>query len=212
MFQCGTFLRLFLYFFNLFHLIEFSWIIQIITASHSNNEKMNEKMIFMLFSIMWGHIQEQTINFEHHVHETWPRTYGRVVFKFYKKQTKTENLETCRDVMISYVEAMIKKLRRFRASLSRTMLTTSSASSRNHETSSEILRFASIVRDNLHETFSNFYHSLHIWYHDIWTSFMIFGLCLLFIEFKNNSIASSWSCFMNKMFKILGPFLDTASH
>ena len=29
----------FLYFFNLFHLIEFSWIIQIITASHSNNEK-----------------------------------------------------------------------------------------------------------------------------------------------------------------------------
>ena len=39
MFQCDTFLRLFLYFFNLFHLIEFSWIIQIITASHSNNEK-----------------------------------------------------------------------------------------------------------------------------------------------------------------------------
>ena len=39
MFQCGTFLGLFLYFFNLFNLIEFSWIIQIITASHSNNEK-----------------------------------------------------------------------------------------------------------------------------------------------------------------------------
>ena len=39
MFQCGTFLGLFLYFFNLFHLIEFSWIIQIISASHSNNEK-----------------------------------------------------------------------------------------------------------------------------------------------------------------------------
>ena len=39
MFQCDTFLRLFLYFFNLFHLIEFSWIIQIITASHSNNKK-----------------------------------------------------------------------------------------------------------------------------------------------------------------------------
>ena len=39
MFQCVTFLEFFLYFFNLFHLIEFSWIIQIITASHSNNEK-----------------------------------------------------------------------------------------------------------------------------------------------------------------------------
>ena len=39
MFQYVTFLGLFIYFFNLFHLIEFSWIIQIITASHSNNEK-----------------------------------------------------------------------------------------------------------------------------------------------------------------------------
>ena len=98
----------FLYFFNLFHLIEFSWIIQIITASHSNNEKNEWKMIFMLFSIMWGHIQEQTTNFEHLVHETWPRTCSRVIFKFYKQQTKTENLETYRDVMISYVEAVIK--------------------------------------------------------------------------------------------------------
>ena len=108
MFQCGTFLELFLYFFNLFYLIEFSWIIQIITASHSNNEKNEWKMIFILFSIMWGHIQEQTTNFEHLVHEIWPRTCGRVVFKFYKKQTKSENYETCQDVMISYVEAVIK--------------------------------------------------------------------------------------------------------
>ena len=68
---------------------------------------MNGKMIFMLFSIMWGRIQEQTTNFEHLVYETWPRTCGRIVFKFYKKQT-IENLETCRDVMISYVEAVIK--------------------------------------------------------------------------------------------------------
>ena len=70
MFQCGTFLELFLHFFNLFHVIEFSWIIQIINASHSNNEKMNGKI--MLFSIMWGRIQDQTTNFEHLVHETWP--------------------------------------------------------------------------------------------------------------------------------------------
>ena len=65
-------------------------------------------MIFMLFSIMWGRIQEQTTNFEHLVHETWPRTCGRVVFKFYKKQTKSKNHKTCQDVMISYVEAVIK--------------------------------------------------------------------------------------------------------
>ena len=69
---------------------------------------MNGKIIFMLFSIMWGCIHEQTTNFEHLVHETWPRTCGRVVFKFYKKQTKSENHETCKDVMISYVEAVIK--------------------------------------------------------------------------------------------------------
>ena len=166
-------------------------------------------MIFMLFSIMWGRIQEQTTNFKHLVHETWPRTCSRVVLKFYKKQTKSKNHETCQDIICGGCD---KKLRRFHASLSRTMLTTSSPSSRNHETSSEILRFASIVCDNLRETFSNFYHSLHIWYHDILTSFMIFGLRLLFIEFKNNSTASSWSCFVNKMFEIGGLFLDTASH
>ena len=33
-----------------------------------------------------------------------------------------------------------------------------------------------------------------------------------FIEFKNNSSEGSWSCFVNKMFEILGPFQDTASH
>ena len=71
-------------------------------------KKINGKIIFMLFSIMWGRIQEHTTNFEHLVHETWPRTCGRVVFKFYKKQTKFENHEICQDVMISYVEAVIK--------------------------------------------------------------------------------------------------------
>ena len=74
---------------------------------------MNEKMIFMLFSIMWGRIQEQTTNFEHLVYETWPRTCGRIVFKFYKMQTKSENHETCWDIVISYVEAMIKILEDF---------------------------------------------------------------------------------------------------
>ena len=65
-------------------------------------------MIFMVLSVVWGRIQEQTRNFEHLIHETWPRTCGRIVFKFYKMQTKSENHETCRDVMISYVEDAIK--------------------------------------------------------------------------------------------------------
>ena len=57
---------------------------------------------------MRGRIQERTRNFGHLVHETWPRTCMRSVFKFYKKQTKSENHETYWDVVISYVEAMIK--------------------------------------------------------------------------------------------------------
>ena len=166
-------------------------------------------MIFVLFSIMWGRIQDQTTNFEHLVHETWPRTCVWSIFKFYKKQTKSKNHETCQDIICGGCD---KKLRRFRASCHvrclqiEVGLFTKSISWRGR------LRFASIVCDNLRETFSNFYHSLHIWYHDILTSFMIFELRLLFIEFKNNSIVSSWSCFVNKMFEIGGLFLDTASH
>ena len=78
-----------------------------------------------------------------------------------------------------------------------------------HEEGDEVV---SIVRDKLAQNLLNFYHSLHIWYHDISTSFKIFGLRLLFIEFKNNLAASSWSFFMNKMFEIGGLFLNTASH
>ena len=64
-------------------------------------------MIFMVLSVVWGRIEERTRNFEHLVHEIWPWTCGRIVFKFYKMQTKSENHETCRDVMISYVEDVI---------------------------------------------------------------------------------------------------------
>jgi hypothetical protein len=48
-------------------------------------------------------------------------------------------------------------------------------------------------------------------YHDISVIFVIFGLCLHLIEFKNESPASRWPCFVNKIFKISGEFLDTAS-
>jgi hypothetical protein len=37
-----------------------------------------------------------------------------------------------------------------------------------------LLGFVPIVHDNFHETVSNFYHNLYIWYHDISSSFMIF--------------------------------------
>ena len=73
-------------------------------------------MIFMLFSIMWGRIQEQTTNFKHLVHETWPQTCGRVVFKFYKKANefrKLWNLSRCHDIICGGCD---KNLRRFRTS------------------------------------------------------------------------------------------------
>lgn len=48
-------------------------------------------------------------------------------------------------------------------------------------------------------------------YHDISAIFVIFELRLHLIEFKNKSPTSRWPCFVNKMFEILGEFLDTAS-
>ena len=78
--------------------------------------------------------------------------------------------------------------------------------------SSEMLSFVSNVRDNFYETCSIFYHSLHVWYHDILTNLIIFRLRLIFIEFKNNAAARSWSCFVKKMFDFSFQFLDKASH
>jgi hypothetical protein len=62
----------------------------------------------MILSVLWGRIQGQTWNFKHLVHETWPPTYVRFDFKLYKMQTKFKNHETCRDVVASHVEAVIK--------------------------------------------------------------------------------------------------------
>ena len=68
----------------------------------------------MSLSPDWCLMQEMKKNFEHFVQETRPRTCVRMIFKFYKNQTKSENHEICQDVMISYVEAVVKKLRMFR--------------------------------------------------------------------------------------------------
>jgi hypothetical protein len=69
---------------------------------------VNAKMIFMLFSTSYNLFQEQTGLFEHHARETRSGTCNPVVLKLYKTQTKSENYETSRDVMISYVETLIK--------------------------------------------------------------------------------------------------------
>ena len=84
--------------------------------------------------------------------------------------------------------------------------------SQRYDSSCEIPRFVNIIHDRLSETFSIFYHSLHVWYHEILTNLMIFRLRLLFLEFKNHSATRSWSCFLNKMFEISFHFPSKASH
>ena len=76
-----------------------------------------------------------------------------------------------------------------------------------YDSSSEILWFVNIVHDRFVRNLFIFYHSLHIWYHEILTNLVIFGLRLLFLEFKNHSATCSWSCFLNKMFEISFHFL-----
>ena len=77
--------------------------------------------------------------------------------------------------------------------------------SKLYESSPEMLPFVSIIRHKLCETFSIFYHRLHIWYHDILTNLV--RLRLVFVEFKNHSDTCSWSCFLDKMFEISFHFL-----
>ena len=48
-----------------------------------------------------------------------------------------------------------------------------------------------------------FFHSLHLWYHDIMRNFIIFRLRLSFIEFKIYSVTHSWACFVNQMIDFL---------
>ena len=60
-------------------------------------------LIFMLESPMYNCIQETKEEFVYLDHEMWPQTCGQIVFKFNKKQTKSENYENCNRIMISYV-------------------------------------------------------------------------------------------------------------
>ena len=41
-------------------------------------------------------------------HEPCPRACGPTVLNFYKKQMKSEECEICNDIIISYVDAMVK--------------------------------------------------------------------------------------------------------
>ena len=65
-------------------------------------------MIFILFNLFRGFTHEMEENFKHLAHEPWLVTCGRIILKFYKKQTNSENPKFCYDIMISYMESMVK--------------------------------------------------------------------------------------------------------
>ena len=65
----------------------------------------------------------------------------------------------------------------------------------------EVFYFVTNIRHNFCKTVSIFYHSIHIWYYDIMTNHMIFGVHLHFIEFKTYSVTRSYKCFADKIFE-----------
>ena len=70
---------------------------------------MSRKMIFHLFSSLWGLTFEMKRNFKHLVHETWSGMCGWMVLIFFEKsKTKSENHKICHDVMVSCMEDMVK--------------------------------------------------------------------------------------------------------
>jgi hypothetical protein len=85
----------------------FSWIFR--HTSNLNYRYMKsynlviQKMIFMIFGVYWGLIQQLTWNIEHLVVVTLLTTYGKSVSKLQKIRTKSENHETCRGVVLSHV-------------------------------------------------------------------------------------------------------------
>ena len=64
---------------------------------------------------------------------------------------------------------------------------------------------------HLLETFSNFYHSLRMRWQDTSSSFVIFGLRLDFIKFKNTFHARGSACSDTNTVKISREALHTAS-
>jgi len=62
----------------------------------------------MIFRVCLGRIQELTWNLEHLVYVTCRGTCRKCDFKLYKIQTKSENHETCRCIVLSHVEVVVK--------------------------------------------------------------------------------------------------------
>ena len=114
MFKFGVFFNVFYIFYELIVFSSIFWIKSNLNCKwFKYMKKMSRKFIFILFNRHWGLIYEIKRKFKHVVKETRPRSRARADFKFYKKQTKSENHEIWQDVKISYVEAMVKNWQHF---------------------------------------------------------------------------------------------------
>ena len=67
----------------------------------------------MIFRVCLGRIQKVTWNLEYLVDVTCRGNCRKCDFKLYKMQTKSENHETCRCVVLSHVEAVVKNCKGF---------------------------------------------------------------------------------------------------
>jgi hypothetical protein len=67
-----------------------------------------------MFGVCWGCIQELALNYDHHVVVTWWGNRGESLFKLYKIQTKSENHETWRCMLLLHVEAVVKNWESFK--------------------------------------------------------------------------------------------------
>ena len=69
---------------------------------------MSRKMIFMLLSPVWGFTPGMKRNFGHLVQETRPQRVAKWFLNSKKSKRSLKIHEICQDLMISYVEAMVK--------------------------------------------------------------------------------------------------------
>jgi hypothetical protein len=127
----------------------------------------------------------------------------------YKTQTKSENHETCPRVMISYVENVIKIWKSFEKTVMHYVYKPKRSTLKLYDFMCSSLRFLHIMSHNFLQTFSIFYHNLYIWYHDTWTGFMIFWLCLCFKQFLNTWMASSQPCWVSMVLEVSCPLLKS---
>ena len=67
-----------------------------------------QKMIFMVLGVFGVRIQDLTWNLNHLAEVTRRVTCAKHVLKLYKIQTKSENRETWRRIVLSHVKAMVK--------------------------------------------------------------------------------------------------------